>query len=167
MQGSRGRIPCAGGTGGCPPRFTSMESGAARERCAAISRPLGHRNYWNSPQYINSTDLLVLIERTYEEVQKHVLSGAEGLTGARGVSHRKHFLFPPCRAEGREGCPHSRNTKTVPSGRSSVCVNGALGETRTRGLSLRRAALYPLSYQRNLWCRRWDLNPHELMLTTP
>ena len=25
---------------------------------------------------------------------------------------------------------------------------GALGETRTRGLSLRRAALYPLSYER-------------------
>jgi hypothetical protein len=30
-----------------------------------------------------------------------------------------------------------------------VCY-GALGETRTLGLSLRRAALYPLSYQRQL-----------------
>ena len=46
-------------------------------------------------------------------------------------------------------------------------LNGALSGTRTHGLSLRRAALYPLSYQRVMWCRRWDLNPHELMLTTP
>ncbi len=27
-------------------------------------------------------------------------------------------------------------------------MNGALGGTRTHGLSLRRAALYPLSYER-------------------
>src|SRR5690606_27697052 len=34
------------------------------------------------------------------------------------------------------------------SGGLTFVLNGALGETRTRGLSLRRAALYPLSYQR-------------------
>jgi hypothetical protein len=40
------------------------------------------------------------------------------------------------------------NTKAAPRGGLRFRVYGALGETRTRGLSLRRAALYPLSYQR-------------------
>ncbi len=37
--------------------------------------------------------------------------------------------------------------------------NGALGGTRTHGLSLRRAALYPLSYKR-------ALPPHAHIATT-
>ena len=59
---------------------------------------------------------------------------------------------------------------------------GALGGTRTHGLSLRRAALYPLSYKRALvwrpalkrrppkvlagWCRRRESNPHTRKDTT-
>ena len=38
--------------------------------------------------------------------------------------------------------------KEPPLGRLLLSSYGALGGTRTHGLSLRRAALYPLSYQR-------------------
>ena len=59
--------------------------------------------------------------------------------------------------------------------------DGALDRIRTCDLCLRRAALYPLSYEREStvrallpaaasiggWCRWRDSNPHGLMPTTP
>jgi hypothetical protein len=46
-------------------------------------------------------------------------------------------------------CTVSRQTREAAlRGRLLLFEYGALGGTRTHGLSLRRAALYPLSYQR-------------------
>jgi hypothetical protein len=64
--------------------------------------------------------------------------------------------------------------KTPGGGRDETLAAaiGALGATRTRGLYLRRVALYPLSYERGSpdesgRCRRGDLNSHGRLPTTP